>query len=98
MLGVNAPIGVPVMLGGLVAGRAVGQTGLGGFAAQCALIPVLTCRYGARGALVGACVVAPMWAKRLLGNGPPREPTRQVYLRRLLFDRDEMDESDESSA
>jgi hypothetical protein len=36
-----------------------------------------------------------MWAKRLLGNGPPREPTRQAYLRRLLFDRDET-ESDES--
>jgi glycerol-3-phosphate acyltransferase PlsY len=98
VLGVNAPIGVPVMLGGLVAGRAFGQTGLGGFAAQCALIPVLASRYGARGVLVGTCVVGPMWAKRLLGNGPPREPTRQAYLRRLLFDRDELDESDESSA
>jgi glycerol-3-phosphate acyltransferase PlsY len=98
VLGVNAPIGIPVMLGGLVAGRAVGQTGLGGFAAQCALIPVLALRYGARGVLVGTCVVGPMWAKRLLGNEPPRVPTRQAYLRRLLFDRDELDESDETSA
>jgi glycerol-3-phosphate acyltransferase PlsY len=87
-LGVNAWPGVPVMLGGLVAGRAIGQTGLGGFAAQCALVPVLSRTHGKRGALVGACVVAPMWAKRLLGNGPPKEPTLRAYGHRLLFDND----------
>jgi glycerol-3-phosphate acyltransferase PlsY len=87
-LGVNAWPGVPVMLGGLVAGRAIGQTGLGGFAAQCALVPVLARTHGRRGAFVGACVVAPMWTKRLLGNGPPKEPTLRSYARRLLFDND----------
>jgi glycerol-3-phosphate acyltransferase PlsY len=92
-LGVNGPPGVPLMLGGLVAGRAVGQTGLGGFVAQCALVPVLARRYGRRGAFVGVCVVAPMWAKRLLGNAPPANPSARVYARRLLFDRDgEVDE------
>ncbi len=87
-LGVNAWPGVPVMLGGLVAGKALKQTGLGGFAAQCALVPVLARTHGRRGAFVGACVVAPMWCKRMLGNAPPSEPTARVYLHRLLFDRD----------
>ncbi|HTL86226.1 MAG TPA: glycerol-3-phosphate acyltransferase [Acidimicrobiia bacterium] len=88
VLGVNAWPGVPVMLGGLVAGKAARQTGLGGFAAQCALVPVLARTHGRRGALVGACVVAPMWAKRLVGNKPPAEPNARVYAHRLLFDRD----------
>jgi glycerol-3-phosphate acyltransferase PlsY len=91
-LGVNAPEGVPLMLGGLVAGKAVRQTGLGGFAAQCALIPFLARRHGARGAFVGMCVVAPMWVKRVLGNKPPEEPTLRVYAHRLFFDRDGDDE------
>jgi glycerol-3-phosphate acyltransferase PlsY len=89
VLGVNAWPGVPVMLGGLVAGRVAHETGLGGFAAQCALIPVLAARYGRRGALVGACVVAPMWTKRLLGNKRPLGKSLRVYVNRLLFDRDE---------
>jgi glycerol-3-phosphate acyltransferase PlsY len=96
-LGVNAPLGVPVMLGGLVAGRAARQTGLGGFVAQCALVPVLARAYGPRGALVAACVIAPMWAKRLAGNAPPAAPTARVYLRRLLFDQDTPAASDEAS-
>jgi glycerol-3-phosphate acyltransferase PlsY len=87
-LGVNAWPGVPVMLGGLVAGKAARQTGLGGFVAQCALVPVLTRTHGKRGTLVALCVIAPMWAKRLLGNEPPKEPTLRVYGARLLFDRD----------
>jgi glycerol-3-phosphate acyltransferase PlsY len=88
VLGVNAWPGVPVMLGGLVAGKAVRQTGLGGFVAQCALVPVLARTHGRRGALAGAGVVIPMWAKRLAGNAPPAHPSGRVYLRRLLFDRD----------
>jgi glycerol-3-phosphate acyltransferase PlsY len=92
VLGVNAWPGVPVMLGGLVVGRAVRQTGLGGFVAQCALVPVLARTHGVRGAFVGACVVAPMWAKRLLGNAPPREPSARVYVERLLFDHDGRDD------
>ena len=64
------------------------QTGLGGFVAQCALVPVLARTHGRRGALVGACVVAPMWLKRVAGNRPPREPSLRLYAYRLLFDRD----------
>jgi glycerol-3-phosphate acyltransferase PlsY len=92
-LGVNAWPGVPVMLGGLVAGKAARQTALGGFVAQCALFPVLARTHGRRGVLVAACVVAPMWTKRLLGNRRPKERTLRVYLHRLLFDYDELDES-----
>src|SRR5947209_4825296 len=51
-LGVSAWPGIPLMLGGLVAGKAANQTGLGGFAAQCALVPVLTRTHGRRGAMV----------------------------------------------
>jgi glycerol-3-phosphate acyltransferase PlsY len=87
-LGVNAWPGVPVMLGGLVAGKAARQTGLGGFVAQCALVPVLTRTYGTRGTAVALCVIAPMWGKRLLGNEAPKEPTLRVYAARLLFDKD----------
>ena len=90
--------GVPVMLGGLVAGRAVEQTGLGGFVAQCALVPVLASRT-ARAARLSACA----WSCRCgrsgcSGTGRRAIPTRHAYVRRLLFDRDESDESDESSA
>jgi glycerol-3-phosphate acyltransferase PlsY len=87
-LGVNAWPGVPVMLGGLVAGRAARQTGLGGFAAQCALVPVLARTHGRRGAIAGGCVVLPMWTKRVLGNTRPEACTPGVVLQRLLFDRD----------
>ena len=88
VLGAQAPWGIPVMLGGLVGGRAVSQTGLGGFAAQCALGPVLTRTRGRGGMLVAACVVAPMWMKRLAGNERPADPTWRIYARRLLFDTD----------
>jgi acyl phosphate:glycerol-3-phosphate acyltransferase len=87
-LGAQTAAGVPVILGGLVAGKAAGQTGLGGFVAQCALGPVLARTNGRRGMLTAFCVVAPMWAKRLTGNGPVPDPTPSAYLHRLLFDRD----------
>ena len=87
-LGVNAWPGVPVMLGGLLAGRAARQTGLGGFAAQCALVPVLARTHGRRGGVAGACVVLPMWTKRVLGNTRPEAWTPRVVWERLLFDRD----------
>lgn len=80
------------MLGGLVAGKAAHQTGLGGFVAQCALVPVLARTHGRRGALVGACVVAPMWCKRIAGNRPPRNRSLRVFAHRLLFDRDANEE------
>jgi glycerol-3-phosphate acyltransferase PlsY len=88
VLGVNAWQGVPVMLGGIVAGKAIRQTGLGGFVAQCALVPVLARTQGRRGAWVAACVIAPMWAKRVLGNAQPARPSARAYGFRLLFDRD----------
>ncbi len=88
VLGVQAWPGIPLMLGGLVAGKAAKQTGLGGFAAQCALVPLLARTHGRRGALVGACVIAPMWAKRVMGNAPPERWRVHVALHRLVFDRD----------
>jgi acyl phosphate:glycerol-3-phosphate acyltransferase len=93
-LGVNAWPGIPLMLGGLLAGKAAKQTGLGGFAAQCALVPLLARTHGRRGALVGACVVVPMWTKRVLGNTKPEAWSPRVALQRLLFDRDEPDDPD----
>jgi len=89
VVGVQAWPGVPVLLGGLVAGKAARQTGLGGFLAQCALVPVLARTHGRRGAFAGLCVVVPMWIKRLTGNAAPDVPTARVYASRLLFDRDE---------
>jgi glycerol-3-phosphate acyltransferase PlsY len=87
-LGVNAWPGSVVMLGGMVLGRFVRETGLGSFVAQAALVPVLARTHGPRGAFVGVCVVAPMWIKRLAGNSPPAQPTLRVYAHRLLYDRD----------
>jgi glycerol-3-phosphate acyltransferase PlsY len=87
-LGAQAWPGIPLMLGGLVAGRAAKQTGLGGFVAQCALVPLLARTHGRRGALVGACVVAPMWAKRIAGNTRPVRWSADTVMHRLLFDRD----------
>jgi hypothetical protein len=77
-----------MLLGGMVAGRFAHETGLGSFVAQAALVPVLARTHGARGAFAAACVVAPMWAKRLAGNRPPDDPTVRAYASRLLFDRD----------
>jgi glycerol-3-phosphate acyltransferase PlsY len=90
-IGALLPTGWPgsvTLLGGLAAGRVARHTGLGSFLAQAALVPLLGATHGRRGALAGACVVAPMWAKRLAGNAPPDEPSLRVYARRLLFDAD----------
>ncbi len=87
-LGVQAWPGVPVLLGGIAVGRVFHQTGFGGFVAQCALVPVLARTRGTLGAFAGACVVAPMWAKRVAGNSPAPNRSWRVYLHRLLFDCD----------
>lgn len=87
-LGANAWPGTPLLLSGMVLGRFAKQTSLGSFVAQAALVPVLARTHGRRGALAAACVVAPMWAKRLLGNYPLDEPTWRGYGHRLLFDSD----------
>ena len=87
---VIAPEASLLLLGGLVLGRLTRQTGLGTFASQVALVPTLAGTRGRRGAFAGAAVLAPMLAKRLLGNGPPKpDAGRRVYLARLLYDRDD---------
>jgi acyl phosphate:glycerol-3-phosphate acyltransferase len=90
---VNAWPGAVLLLGGLVAGKAAHQTGLGGFVAEIALAPALAITHGSSGALAGACVAVPMLAKRLMGNERPAEPTVRVYATRLLFDRDQLGDS-----
>ncbi len=80
--------GAVVLLGGL-SFRVVGATGLGGFLADLAVIPVLARTRGVSGALAGGAVVAPMLAKRLLGNRPPTTRDCSSYAARLVFDRDE---------
>src|SRR5262249_38674266 len=93
VLGVNAWPGVPVMVGGLGAGKALSQTALGGLAARGLLVPILTRTHGGRGALDGGSGVPAEWEKRMLGHPPPKEPTMRAYLHRLLFDADPIDET-----
>jgi acyl phosphate:glycerol-3-phosphate acyltransferase len=80
--------GAVVILGGMVAGKFVRETGLGSFAAQCALVPVLARTVGRDAALAGACVVLPMVAKRIAGNAPPARRTLGAYVQRVVFDND----------
>ncbi len=85
----TAPLGVPVLAAGLIAGRLARQTGLGSFVALAALVPVLARTSGRRGAAAGACIAVPMAAKRLAGNRRVAGSSRpRAYLRRLLFDND----------
>lgn len=84
---VHAPEATVALGAGLAAGKLTGQTGLGSFVAQASL-PVVLGRRGTAGRVLGVGLVAVMWAKRLLGNRPPRQPSPSVYLRRLLFDHD----------
>lgn len=87
---VTVPSGGAVLAGGLGAGRLARNTALGCFAGQLALVPVLATRKGKNGAVLGAAVVLPMIAKRLLGNSPPLARTRpRVYLSRALYDCDD---------
>jgi glycerol-3-phosphate acyltransferase PlsY len=85
---VTAWPGVVVLAVGMAAGRVVRQTGLGSFAAEVALTPVLAVWGGAVGALAGAAIAAPMLAKRVLGNRPPTGPRARAYITRLVLDRD----------
>jgi glycerol-3-phosphate acyltransferase PlsY len=87
-LAVNAWPGVFVILGSLVLGKAVRETGLGGFLGELALVPVLALTHGGDGALAGALVAIPMLVKRIVGNSLPSEPGVRPYARRLVFDRD----------
>ena len=80
--------GTAVLLGGMTAGRLVQETALGSFVADVALVPVLSRSRGRPGALVGAAVLAPLVAKRLLGNRRPLLRAPSTYAARLVFDRD----------
>ena len=73
---------------GLAAGRLAKHTGLGSFLADVALVPVLHRTKGRAGAMIGAAVVGPLLAKRLMGNRPPDRPGPGVYFHRLVFDSD----------
>jgi glycerol-3-phosphate acyltransferase PlsY len=84
----TAPAGAAVVVAGLVAGRFTRQTGLGSFLALAALAPVLARTNGRRGAVAGACIAAPMVAKRLAGNRRVEGGGAGVYVSRLLFDND----------
>jgi len=88
-LAVTAWPGSALLLGGLAAGRIVRQTALASFVADVALVPLLGAMRGRRAALVGACVVTPMIAKRVLGNRPPAQSGWRVRARRVMFDRDD---------
>jgi glycerol-3-phosphate acyltransferase PlsY len=83
--------GATLLLAGLAVGRLAGETALGALAAQAGLVPVLAATRGRRGMFAGIAVLVPLVAKRLAGNGPPSPGTRpsQVYLARLLYDRDQ---------
>jgi glycerol-3-phosphate acyltransferase PlsY len=87
-LGVVAWPGVIVLLGSLVLGKMIRETGLGGFVGEVALVPVLAATHGGNGALAGAAVALPMLIKRILGNALPAERGVRPYARRLVFDRD----------
>jgi acyl phosphate:glycerol-3-phosphate acyltransferase len=87
-LAATEPAGAGVLLIGLGVGRLARQTGLGCLVACLALPAVLRRADGGRGAAVAWATVLPMLAKRLAGNEPARSP--QVYLARLLFDRDQL--------
>ena len=85
---VVAPEGAVLLLGGLTIGRLVHHSGIGTLAGQLAVIPVLRATRGRQGALAGLAVVAPMLAKRVMGNSRPASRAPRIYLARLLFDRD----------
>lgn len=86
---VTAPPGAALIATGITIGYIIDDTALACFAAQLLLIPVLAKAQGRGGALLGLAVVAPMLAKRLLGNRPPlREHRRQTLVTRMIFDRD----------
>ena len=92
VLAMTAPSGSALLLGGLASGRAARNTGLGCFAAQCLLMPLLARTKGRGGVMLGTAITAPMFVKRLLGNGPPAGTSgsgkRQAYLVRMLYDHD----------
>jgi glycerol-3-phosphate acyltransferase PlsY len=88
---VTAPVGSGILVAGLALGKMAGETAIGSFVADVILVPVVALVHGKAGGLAASAVVAPIVAKRLLGNAPPRRPGAAVYLNRLLLDRDTRD-------
>lgn len=84
----SAPVGTLVLLTGLAAGKLAGETALGCLLADIALVPVVLRAHGRRGGLAAGAVVVPMLVKRVLGNEAPANRRPELYLWRLLFDRD----------
>jgi acyl phosphate:glycerol-3-phosphate acyltransferase len=84
---VVAPEGAAVLLAGVAAGRALGETALGALAAYAALAPALARTRGPAGAVTAAAVLAPIVIKRLVGNRRATAPRRYAW--RLLVDRDQ---------
>jgi acyl phosphate:glycerol-3-phosphate acyltransferase len=88
---VVAPEGAAVLLAGVAAGRALGETALGALAAYAALAPALARTRGHAGRVTATAVLAPIVIKRLAGNRRATAP--RTYLWRLLLDRDQCDKS-----
>jgi glycerol-3-phosphate acyltransferase PlsY len=87
---VQAWPGTVVLGAGLVVGRLAHQSALGSFVGYVALVPALGALRGRRGALIGAALVAPLLAKRVVGNAPPPDPCPpHLWWNRLVYDRDE---------
>jgi acyl phosphate:glycerol-3-phosphate acyltransferase len=84
----TAPEGAGLLVAGLIAGRAGGETAAGCLVAYLALGPVLARRRGRFGALLATAVLVPMFAKRAAGNGPPATRDWRTYACRLVLDRD----------
>jgi glycerol-3-phosphate acyltransferase PlsY len=88
---VVAPEGAAVLLAGVAAGRALGETALGALAAYAALVPTLARTRGHAGGVTAAAVLAPIVVKRLVGNRRATAPSTYVW--RLLLDRDQCSKS-----
>jgi acyl phosphate:glycerol-3-phosphate acyltransferase len=85
---VTAPAGSAVLLAGLAFGKLVGETAIGSFVADIALLPVAARAHGRQGLMAASAVLAPIVVKRLAGNGPPARPGAGAFVNRLLLDRD----------
>ena len=86
---VVAPPGAALIAGGIAVGYVAGDTAPACFVTQLLLVPVLAAVQGRRGALLGLAMVAPMLAKRLLGNSPlTPEQLPRTYVTRMIYDRD----------
>jgi glycerol-3-phosphate acyltransferase PlsY len=91
---ITAPVGSAVLVAGLALGKIAGETAIGSFVADLILVPVVGRVHGRTGFIAASAVLAPIVAKRLLGNSPPRRPGASVYLNRLLLDRDTREKPD----